>query len=68
MGVEGLLVGFWLVDGVDYYVCVEFICEVVDGLDDVDFVGVDGVGGVEGVGLVKFCVIGVDCDDLFGVD
>lgn len=67
-GVEGLLVGFRSADGVDHHVRAESIREAADGLDDVDFAGVDGVGGAEGAGPVKLRVIGVDRDDPFGAN
>ena len=66
--VEGLLPGFGPADGVDHHVDAEAVGEVLDGLDDVEFAGVDGVGGAELAGPVQFRVVGVDRDDPLGAD
>ncbi len=65
-GVEGLLPGFGPAHRVDHHVGAEPVGEVLDGLDDVEFAGVDGVGGAELAGPVQFGVVGVDGDDLLG--
>ena len=63
-GVERLLPGLRAADGVDHHIDPEPVGQVLDGLHDVEFPGIDGVGGAEIAGPRQLGVVGVDGDDL----